>query len=152
MTNASNCVPPLDAEEAKKAGLKINVNWGELKILLTHASEQLLNAFYGNQYFFSIKIPRAPLDYKSDWEAFITDEINQPLTDSLAFFELHRSRWTSVVTHGVGPMVWPHTDKWKPRFVAMADLRIPTDTTLDFENLWLVRLAFRKLHGYRIDR
>lgn len=147
VTNASNCVPPFTPEEAKKLGVKINVNWGELKLDLTHATEQLLNAFFGNQYFFTVRLPKAPPDYRADWEAFITDAINRPLRNSLEYFELHRSRWTSVVTHGVGPMVWPHPDRWKPRFQAMADVRIATDTLLDFSNLgW-----FAIRHNYTVS-
>lgn len=147
VTNASNCVPPFTEDEARKYDVQINVNWGELKVLLTHAAEQLISAFFGNRYFFTVRLPKAPVDYQADWEQFITDEINRPLRNSLEYFELHRSRWTSVVTHGVAPMMWPNPDKWKPRFKAMADVRIATDTLLDFSNLgW-----FAVRHNYTVE-
>lgn len=135
VNRAANGFPPLPEEEAKKLGIKINVNWGELLVLLTHATGQLLNAFLGNQYFFTVKIPIAPEEHKSEWEAFITAEINRPLRESLTFFELHRSRWASVVSHGVGISVWPNPKRWEPEFRPQCDVRIPTDTTLDFKNL-----------------
>ena len=135
VTDAANCVPPLSKEEAKKIGLKICVNWGSLLILLSHARRQYLTAFLSNQHFFKVKWPYAPKETQSEWESFVTEELNKPMRNSLKYFEHHRSRWASVVTHGVGPMVWYGKDGWCPDFKAMSDLRIATDTTLDFENL-----------------
>ena len=138
--DAANCIPPLTDDEAKELGIKINTNFGGLLVTLTKARSQLLSAFLNNANFFQVKLPAAPAEHQADWEAFITQEINRPLRDSLSYFELHRSRWSSVVTHGIGPMMWMDDDKWLPTFVAMADLRIATDTTLDFKNLsWFAR-------------
>lgn len=133
--NAANCLPPLDQKTADDLGIKINVNFGELLVLLSHARSQLVSAFLQNQFFFTVKLPVAPAEKQSDWEAFITKEINRPMRESLEYFEVQRSKWSSVVTHGVGPQDWPKDDHWCPRFIAMSDLRIPTDTTLDFKNL-----------------
>lgn len=132
---AANCVPPLSEEEAQEMGIKINVNWGELMILLTHAKRQLMSAFRSSQNFFTVSLPNAPLEMQADWGTFITNEINKVIRKSLKYFELQRSKFASVVTHGVGPQIWPNKKSWMPRFVSMADLRIPTDTTLDFANL-----------------
>jgi hypothetical protein len=120
---------------AKKLGIKINVNWGELMILMAHARRQYMSAFWSNLQFFKVTLPLAPSEYQSEWGSFISQEINKPLRESLSFFELHRSKWASVVCHGVGPMVWHGKYKWEPDYVAIEDLRIPTDTTLDFKNL-----------------
>jgi hypothetical protein len=134
LRSANGC-PPLDEETAKKLGLKINVEWGELLEILVKARGQLIKAFLSNQYFFTVKLKNAPPEHQSEWESLITEEINRPLRESNEYFELHRSRWSSVVTHGVGPMVWRDREKWLPKFKAMADVRIPTDTTVDFANL-----------------
>jgi hypothetical protein len=164
VNNAANNFPPLSPEEADNVGLKINVNWGELMQTLAHARRQYVTAFLGNDHFFKIKLPYAPAEYQSEWEEFLTREINRPLRKSLQYFELHNSRWSSVVTHGVGPMRWKNDDDWCPKFVSMADLRIPTDTTLDFENLgWygvrhiytpfeLIKEAFRPGDGNKWDK
>ena len=135
VTNAANFMPPLDDDTAEKLQIKTNVNWGELAVTLSHARMQLLSAFLGNQFFLTVKIPLAPSEYQAEWEAKITTEINKAMRNNPAYFELHRNRWNSVVLHGIGPMTWRHSDKWLPRFVALDDLRIPTDTTLDFTNL-----------------
>lgn len=133
--HAANCFPPLSEEDAKKNGIKINVDFGEFKETLAKATQQLTSAFMQNQFFFTVKLPLAPAEHRSDWEAFITQEINRPLRESLEYFELHRSRWTSVVSHGIAPMVWLCDDKWLPTFCPLSDLRIPTDTLVDFRNL-----------------
>lgn len=141
INNHANCVPPLDPAMATKLGIKINVNWGELMILLAHARRQYLSAFWSNLQFFKVGLPFAPKERQSEAGAFITQEINKPMRDSLSFFELHRSRWASVVCHGVGPMSWEDpVYHWEPDYVAIEDLRIATDTTLDFKNLgWYAR-------------
>lgn len=135
INNAANCAPPLDPAMAKKLGIKINVNWGELMILLAHARRQYMSAFWSNLQFFKVSLPLAPKEHQSEWGAFISEQINKPLRESLSFFELHRSRWASVVCHGVGAMSWHSKYGWEPDYVAIEDLRIPTDTTLDFKNL-----------------
>lgn len=141
INNQANCAPPLSPETAKKLGIKINVNWGELMTLLAHARRQYMNAFWSNLHFFKVSIPLAPSEKQADWGNQITQLINKPMRNSLSYFELHRSKWAAVVCHGPGPMMWYDQTHWKPEFVAIEDLRIPTDTTLDFDNLdwWAVR-------------
>lgn len=135
VTNAANFKPPFSEDDAAAMKIKTNVNFGELAITLSHARMQLLSAFLSNQYFFTVKIPQAPVEKRAEWEAAITEAINKPMRKSAAYFELHRNRWNSVVLHGVAPMTWRHSEKWLPKFVALDDLRIPTDTLLDFTNL-----------------
>ncbi len=135
INNSANCVPPLDPATAKKLGIRINVNWSELMILLSQARRQYMTAFWSNLQFFKVSLPLAPKESQSEWGAFISEHINKPMRDSLSYFELHRSKWASVVSHGVGPMMWRNKYAWEPDYVAIEDLRIPTDTTLDFKNL-----------------
>ncbi len=132
---AANCEPPLTEEDAKKLGMKVNCNFGELLIQVVHASGQLMTAFHGNQNFFTVKLPAAPRDKKEDWEQFITSEINRPLRESNEYFVLHLNRWKCLTLHGVSPMMWMNDDHWLPRFVSLSDLIIPTDTTIDYVNL-----------------
>lgn len=133
--DAANCVPPLSEDQAKKMGVKINVNFGELAVILTHAVTQMLSAFTANQYFFTVALPRAPKEHQSEWGAYITEEINQIMSQSIEYYLLQFSRWSSVAKHGIGAMTWRNQDKWRPKFCALQDIRIATDTTLDFENL-----------------
>lgn len=133
--SAANCNPPLDDETAKKLGIKINVNWGELLELLCQARGQLTNAFLNNRSFFKVTLPKAPPEHQMDWGQQITEFINQPLQESDEWFEVHNSRWSSVVSYGPGLMFWPKKDHWCPQFCSLADVRIPTDTVRSFKNL-----------------
>src|SRR3990167_8598151 len=45
INEAANGFPPFDLDTAKKQNLKVNVNWGELAVLFSHALQQLTNAF-----------------------------------------------------------------------------------------------------------
>ena len=133
--DAANCVPPLDKAFCKKNNIRVNVNWGEMATILTHVVSQMLSAFTANQYYFTVTLPRAPKEHQADWGSFITNEINQIIQESIEYYLLHCSRWSSVAKYGVGPMTWRRDDRWRPKFCPLADLIIPTDTTLDFENL-----------------
>lgn len=135
INNAANCVPPLDDALAKKMQVKININWGEMAVLLAHARRQYLTNFYSNQHFFKISLPLAPAEHQTEWGNLITEFLNKPLRESLRYFEIHRSKWSGVVSHGIGPVTWHDDDDPIPHYLAIEDLRVPTDTTLDFENL-----------------
>lgn len=134
INNAANCVPPLDAELAKKMGIKINVNWGELMILLAHARRQYRTAWYSSQHFFKVFMPLAPSHHQSEWSAFVTEQINRPMRKCRKHFEALESMFAAVVTHGIAPRLWYDKECWCPDFIAIEDIRIPTDTTLDMEN------------------
>lgn len=144
INNNANCFPPLSPELAKKLGFRINCNFGDLMIALSHARRQFMTAFWSNSHFFKVTIPLAPAESQSEWGAFISEQINRPMRKNLEYYELHRSRWASVACHGTGPQTWYKKDWWKPDYVAIADLRIPTDTLLDFSNLdwWAVRHSY----------
>lgn len=132
--NMANGVP-MPEEDAKRMGLSVNANWGELMTLLQHARLQYLNAFWGQQHFFKVRIPEYPPEQREDDQAWISERLNKCLRNSLEFFELHRSKWAAVASHGIGPCMWYSETKWRPKYVAIEDLRIATDTTLDFSNL-----------------
>lgn len=145
INNAANCVPPLDVELAKQMGIKINVNWGELMVLLAQARRQYRRAYYGSLNFFNIGMPFAPPQYQQDWQLFVTDQINRKMRDSLKYFECFENMTAGVVCHGIGPTGWFDPYNWCPNYIAIEDLRIPTDTHLDFGNLeWY---AIRKMYA-----
>lgn len=135
INNAANCVPPLDPDLAKKMGVKINVNFGDLMTLLAQARRQYRNAFFGTGRFFTVKIPKAPVEHQSEWEYFITDWLNNLMNEHLPYFEQHENVWMAVVSHGIGPTIYYDPDAWMSEFQAIEDLRIATDTKLDFSNL-----------------
>lgn len=135
INNSANCVPPLTPELAKKMGIKINVNFGELMTLLAQARRQYRTAFFGTGRFFTVKIPKAPTEYQAEWEYWITDHINNVMNESLSYFEEEESKWSAVVCHGIGPTIRYDSDAWEAEYLAIEDFRVPTDTKLSFKNL-----------------
>lgn len=135
ITRAANCAPPLDEKLCKKIGLKINIEWGELMTALAHATRQYLSAFLGNEHFFKVTLPLAPAEHQTEWGDFITDQINRPMRNSIEWFHIELNRWKSVPAHGIGPMEWTDPYSWCTRFIALNDFRVPTDTTIGFEDL-----------------
>lgn len=135
INNLFNGAPPLTEEDAENMKLAVNVNFGEAPVLGQHGRRQYNNAFQSRNNYFKISIPDAPVEKKADWAAFITRRINRYLKRSRAYFELHRSQWASVLLHGMAPKFW--YDKWNPlpRYVALSDFRVPTDSLCSMENL-----------------
>lgn len=127
--------PPLNADEAKKLNIKINVNWGEAAVLAHHARRQYNNAFTKRGSFFRVTLPLAPNEKQQEWSVTITNSINRKLKKSLPFLELYRNKFASVVSHGLGPQIWYNDYSWLPKFVPLEDLRVPTDTLVSMENL-----------------
>jgi hypothetical protein len=133
--NLFDGLPPMTPDEAKQAGMRINVNWLEAPVLAQQARRQYQTAFCRQNNYFKVSIPCAPEDKRQEWELTITNAINRHLKHSLPFYELMRSKFASVVAHGIGPQMWLNKQDWKPAFIAVDDLRIPTDTELSFHNL-----------------
>ena len=147
INRAANNDPLVEEDEAKRLGMKIYNRWGELMGALSHARRQYVTNFMSPVTFFTVSIPHAPEEVRADWEGVITEAINDKMKEgdrALEYFELHRSRWAAVVSHGIGPMMWEDKCAWLPRYVAIEDLRIPTDTELSFRNLpWFgVRIPY----------
>lgn len=142
-----NAAPPLTDAEAEKIGLHINVNWGEGTVLAHHGRRQYNTAFLQPSNFFKIKLPCVARDdepKRVEWELWLTQAINSVLKDSLAYFEVFRQKFASVVSHGIGPQMWFDDEDWMPQYVAVEDLRMPTDTELSMRNL--VWFAVRKTY------
>ena len=138
INRAANNDPLIDDAEAKRIGMKIFNRWGEYMNSLSHARRQYMTNFVSQDTYFTISVPKAPEEHRSDWGDFFTEFINNVMkegNDELAYFEVHHSKWAAVVAHGIGPIMWEDKYTWLPRFVAIEDLRIPTDTELSFRNL-----------------
>ena len=159
---AANNEPLLTKEKAKEVGMKIYNRWGEFMIALASASRQLLTNFTSQDTFFTVTIPKAPEESRADWSGFITESINYYMKDGprqMEYFMVHQSKWKPVAAHGIGPIFWEDKYNWIPRYLAIEDLRIPTDTEISFRNLvWfaarisytpgeLSRKAFSKAKG-----
>jgi hypothetical protein len=147
INRAANNEPLVDEAEAQRIGMKIYNRWGEFMNALSHARRQYVTNFTSQDTYFTVSIPKAPEEHRSDWGDFITEAINNVMKEGdfeLEYFELHRSKWSAVVSHGIGPIMWEDKYAWLPRYVAIEDLRVATDTEISFRNLtWFgVRIPY----------
>ena len=78
------------------------------------------------------------------WGSIVTKEANRPLKDSIGYFEAMRSKFASLVLHGIAPTVWENPDKAIPRAIGIEDALLPGNTLLGFENLpfFVLRRSF----------
>jgi hypothetical protein len=135
ISRAINGFPPLNAEQAKAIGMKVNVNWLESSVIAKQAMLQFFNAFSSQNNFFSVQLPMASPEKKTVWELMITGCINREMKLSKQFSNLLDSCWSSVVVHGIAPMIWLKRDEWLPDFIALNDFRVPTDTDTSLDNM-----------------
>ncbi len=138
--NLLNGVRPMTDAVAKQIGLHVNANMGEGPVLAAQARRQFTNAFERASRYFKVSIPGAPPNKKFEWEMFVNQFINGKLKKNLKFFNLGNNWRASVVAHGIGPRMWRDKESWLPEYVAIDDLRVPTNTLTSLDNLdWFGR-------------
>lgn len=130
-----NGEPPADAQMAQKMNMIVRVNWGEGPVTIAHARRQYYSAFLRPGQYFKVSIPDAPSEKSASWATFVTNYINRLLKRSRKQYEGMKSKFSQVVVHGIGPVIWDGPEAWCPRTVAIEDLRVPTDTFCSMENL-----------------
>lgn len=138
INRAANNEPLMDDAQAEQIGLKIFNRWGEMSEVLANARRQMMMHFHSMSTFFTVTLPKAPEEARSEWGGEITEFINNKMKQgdkALEWFSTNESRWSAVVCHGIGPLHWDDPKEWKSKVVAICDLRIPTDTLSDFSNL-----------------
>lgn len=152
--------PPLTQAEADANKVAVNINWREACVLGHQARRQYEQAFLSPTNFFSVDVENAPITKRSDWSNFITTKINRCMKKSMPYIQLVRSKFAGIVLHGVGAQYWENQDScWRPKFIAIEDLMVPTDTNEDLENLpyFAIRRIytpgelFRKISGVNVD-
>lgn len=129
---------PWTAEQVKKHQIEINVNWGQGKRLMLDANRQLNSALLHPGILFQCSLEEGKVDKRDDWSQIFTRLIHVPLQRGRSGRKQHfliRARNASVCMDGIGPLLWPNDFRWMPRFLALEDLLIPTDTLCDFSNL-----------------
>lgn len=160
ITNQANGFPPLTADQAKKMGIRINVNWSEMAVLFSHARRQYDQAFLGTKNYFKISVPLAPPEKSLEWGIQMTNFLNRIMKRSEYYACMKEYQHSALVAHGIAPTIWEDSEAWRRRFVAIEDFRVPTDTETSFENLsWCaVRRLYtegelsKKVFGENADR
>lgn len=138
INNLFNGKIPYTPAEEEKNNIMINVNWGYGKNIARDANAQLNKATNHKGILFSCSAQEGRVDKRDEWSQYFTNLINKPLKDGksgLLHYYLLKQRNSTLAMHGIGAMLWPNDFKWMPRFLALEDLLIPTETYCDFSNL-----------------
>lgn len=128
-----NGSPPYTQAEAQENKIQWNVNWGEGADLLLQGREQLENAHLSTDYAFTIKLPDASKSKASLYQNELMRLANRLIRKSRPYFHTQRSKWGSVILHGTGTQAWQDSWSWRPQFIGIDDLLLPTDTDLTLE-------------------
>jgi hypothetical protein len=135
VTSQFNGDPPYTRAEADANKIFCNVNWLEGTNILHQAQRQYANAFLKPGQFFNVTLEDAPASKEAEWSHAVTAAINRPLKRSRPYLHTQRSKFAGVTLHGVGPQMWEGPHAWRPYYVGMEDLLIPTDTEQTLDNL-----------------
>jgi hypothetical protein len=126
---------PWTEKECKEHGILINYNEKTGTDILHKARNQYEAAFTKTGNFFTVTVPGAPTDKQKSYGATITEHINRIMRNKRGYYYTMDNVWGGVVLHGVGARMWWDDSNWKPAFVGIQDILIPTDTDLEMENL-----------------
>lgn len=126
---------PWTEKECKDHGILINYNEKTGTDILHKARNQYESAFTKTGNFFTVTVPGAPSDKQKQFGTTITEHINRIMRNNRGYYYTMDNVWGGVVLHGVGARMWWDKHCWKPSFVGIQDILIPTDTDLEMENL-----------------
>lgn len=145
---------PYSDEEVQKFNIQVNVNWGAGKRIMRDANTQLNNALIHTGSLFTSTLRDGPVDKIDEWSQQFTKNLHIPLQEGISGkrnFFLIKNRNASVALHGIGALMWSSPTRALPRFVALEELLIPTDTTVDFANMRYFAVNLNLSIGELID-
>jgi hypothetical protein len=125
---------PWTDKECKEHGILINYNEKTGTDIIHKARNQYESAFTKTGNFFTVTIPDAPADKQKEFGATITQHLNRIMRNNRGYYYTMDNVWGGVVLHGVGARVWWDKDSWKPGFVGIQDILMPTDTDLQMDD------------------
>ena len=126
---------PNTTEELREMNGKTNVNWLEGSNIATNSTNQLNNAFFGGERYFTVRLDRGPMSWRSQWGATITRYLNRELKRSKQYESARESANAQVVLHGPGPTVWRDRRSPIPDTVGVDDILIPAGTLTSMSNM-----------------
>lgn len=126
---------PWTKQEALDNHVLINFNDKQGTNLLRQARNQYENAFSKRDTFFKVFLPECKDDMAEEWADTITREINRVMKRSREFYYTMDEVWGGVCLHGVGAKIWYDSQRWRPDFIGIQDILIPTNTHLSMDNL-----------------
>jgi len=134
----ANGEQPYSPDEVEKFQIRYNINWGQLKKLVSDANRQVNGALLFKPQLFTATSKGGDIEKRDDYGQKFTTQINRRLLRGelgKTFTYLMLSRNASVCLHGEGVFYFPNDYCVLPKFAPLENLLIPTDTDMDFANL-----------------
>lgn len=154
---------PFSPEEEKELQIQVNANFLEGYRIAQNGILQMNTALLYKERLFNAKLIKGKPTKRQEWSENLTNNIHIPLQRGRSgkkFDNVMVNRNASLTVHGIGALWWSNSWDWMPKFVALDDLLIPTDSTLDFDdelgyfgvNQWLTPWQlFKMTHGPNVD-
>ena len=125
---------PFTPAEEKEHQIQVNANFLEGYKIAQNGQLQMNSALLYKDRFFNARCLRGKVVKRKAWAEKFTNNIHKPLKGGRSgkkFGYLMQNRNAALVLHGVGPLWWSNDYEWMPKFVALDDMLIPTDTPLE---------------------
>lgn len=151
LNNLYNGFPPYTEQEVQENQIEVNVNFLEGTRLLHDARAQYTQAFLKPGKFFSLQTDYGAQHKRSEYSAITTREMSKIMKRSLKYFEQMRSKFGSLVLHGIAPAVWENEDKWCNKSIGVEDALVPSNTLVGFDNLPFF-VVYRSFTGYELGK
>lgn len=126
---------PWTAEEARENATLTNVNWLQGTRVASNATNQLNNAFFAGDRFFTLRLDKGPKRLRAAYSELATKAVNKVLKRNRAYRSARESAHAQVVLHGAGPLPWRNRMTPTPSTGGIEDVLIPAGTLCDMCNL-----------------
>lgn len=154
-----NGEPPYTPQEAADNNIEWNFNTKQAAKVAHDARGRFNGAHLTTANYFTVKLNIGPVHKREAYAAIITECINKVMKRSMAYETTLRETFSTVVLHGVGPVMWPDKYSWRPNTVGVFDLKIPSKTRVSLDNLPYFGIyreftpgeLFRKTHKDKVD-
>ncbi len=135
INNLFNGVSPYTEREAEENNIFTNVQPLIAPRIAHEARRQLAQSALRGERFFTVTIDTKDKEKRDIVSMVVTKRINRILRDSMRYYEVLRGADANVVLHGRGPSMWDDPFAWCPRLLSVEDLKVPSNTLIDFSNL-----------------
>lgn len=155
----ANGHPPFDPDKSEENNVQVNVNFLEYTNLLSQARRQWNRAFLGGGNYYTVNLDSGPKNKRKTWSHIITRNWNRRLKRNKNMMEQSRATGANTMLYGIGPVNWSSRRCPIPTPIPVASLMIPSETTIDFENLeyfavfreWTPSKLYQLTHGPKVD-
>ena len=126
---------PFPEDTAEENNIQINRNDLTGVNMLTQARRQWTQAMLKPGNFFTVQFDSGDKNKRREWGHTVTKHANNVLRTSRDYIEQSRASGGTMLLHGMGPTVWKNRRSVVPMPIDIASVLIPTETTIDFDNL-----------------